>query len=452
MKKLLIILFSLIGSLLIGQRAFISHGGILVNSGNLMVNISTPTPTPTGSQIIADHTVVSDYDIIPQRWIDSVKTMWVSYAGESHSEGIRDGLTTLESSEATYAVSATESGTPEAATLSNLRISRATWGDVNNASGWIYGYGEEDWFTSETAINRTKAGLTYINTNGPELYAFAFGWCWDLGISFPDYISATKEYIEYCADSISTKVFFTTGTVDIYDGENGYTKHLGYELIRDSVANDSTRILFDYADILCYNDGATTPNTTTYGANTYPFITSTNLTPTIGSHHISEAGTVRLGKAMWWMLARIAGWDGEAAAAPVSLGDDILDGMGAFTASTGWTATNWTISGGTANCDATNYAALATTSLSEDWQVSTNYRIQFDVATSGGGTDVANIAFTYQGGSGFDLIDEDDYLTGSYSFDFTTPATIPNQGLEIYNMTDSDGAFTLDNLTIQEIL
>ena len=26
--------------------------------------------------------------------------------------------------------------------------------------------------------------------------------------------------------------------------------------------------------------------------------------------HISDAGTIRLAKAMWWMLARIAGWDG----------------------------------------------------------------------------------------------------------------------------------------------
>jgi len=27
--------------------------------------------------------------------------------------------------------------------------------------------------------------------------------------------------------------------------------------------------------------------------------------------HIGEAGRIRLAKAMWWMLARMAGWDGE---------------------------------------------------------------------------------------------------------------------------------------------
>jgi hypothetical protein len=27
--------------------------------------------------------------------------------------------------------------------------------------------------------------------------------------------------------------------------------------------------------------------------------------------HIGSDGALRLAKAMWWMLARIAGWDGE---------------------------------------------------------------------------------------------------------------------------------------------
>jgi len=37
------------------------------------------------SQIIADHAVVDKYDDIPQYYIDEVKKMWVSYAGESHA-------------------------------------------------------------------------------------------------------------------------------------------------------------------------------------------------------------------------------------------------------------------------------------------------------------------------------------------------------------------------------
>ena len=45
-------------------------------------------------------------------------------------------------------------------------------------------------------------------------------------------------------------------------GETGWLKHL--VMIRDSVANDPTRILFDFADILCYNNDGTGPTTATW--------------------------------------------------------------------------------------------------------------------------------------------------------------------------------------------
>jgi len=77
-------------------------------------------------------------------------------------------------------VNVTESGTPEAYTTSYLRASRATWGDYSNSSGWIYSYGEEDWFTNSMAIARTKAGLLYTKNTGPTLSAIGFGWCYDM--------------------------------------------------------------------------------------------------------------------------------------------------------------------------------------------------------------------------------------------------------------------------------
>jgi len=272
-------------------------------------------------QIIADHTVVDKYDDIPQEWIDEVKTMWLVYAGESHSAAIRTGLNLLEGLDARYAVNIIESGTPEAYTASHLRASRATWGDLNNESGWIYSYGEEDWFTSETAINRTKAGITYCDAYNLTIGAFGFGWCWDPAIDSPvefqTYIDATQEYIDHCVNNdISTQVIFTTGTVDDYTGETGYNKHLGYEMIRDYVTANGG-VLFDYADILCYDNGANEPNTTTWDAHTYPIITTLNVSPE-QTGHISNVGALRLAKAMWWMLARIAGWDGNVGTVPVT--------------------------------------------------------------------------------------------------------------------------------------
>jgi len=260
-------------------------------------------------QIIADHTVVDQYDDIPEYYIDQVKKMWLSYAGESHSEAIRDGLEALEAMNATYAVNVTESGTPEAYTTIHLRASRATWGDLENVSGWIYGYGDEDWFGSQTALDRTRAGINYCNSNDLTISAFGFGWCTDLGIDFNDYISATQEYFDYCTGNIGTKVFFTTGTVDTYTGEIAFIKQQGYELIRDHVSADNTLILFDYADILCYNDAGEL-QTDTWDGHTFPIIHPDNEEGG-NTGHIGMNGAVRLAKAMWWMLARIAGWDGN---------------------------------------------------------------------------------------------------------------------------------------------
>ncbi len=318
----------------------------------LLFLISVQFSSVLYGQIIADHTVVNKFDEIPQYYIDEVKKMWLVVAGESHSEAYRVGLSLLESSYPTYDVNVVESGTPEAYETTHLRASRATWGDYSNSSGWIYGYGEEDWWTNPTAIARTKAGITYCNTHNLTIGAMGFGWCWDpnggtpstntdpvygcrwYGLLLPQsdrswgldagdnsltgntlsmdtYLSVTQEYIDYCtSNGYPTKVFFTTGPVDLYYdvGEDGYQASLKWQHIRNYVKAHPTAILFDYADILCYDDDGNS-NMVIWNGHTYPRITAINVSP-IGTGHISSAGAIRLAKAMWWMLARMAGWNG----------------------------------------------------------------------------------------------------------------------------------------------
>jgi hypothetical protein len=116
-------------------------------------------------------------------------------------------------------------------------------------------------------------------------------------------------------------IFFTTGPVDGNSGnENGYQREIKHQSIRDYVLEDSTRVLLDYADILCWND-ANEQHTSSWNGQTYPQIHPDNqldydaswnmISAVEDGDHIGEVGALRLGKALWWMLARIAGWDGN---------------------------------------------------------------------------------------------------------------------------------------------
>lgn len=307
-------------------------------------------------QIIADHTIVDRYDDIPQQWIDVVKTMWVTNPGESHAAATRQGLSDLEALNSRFQVIIRTTGTPDSYRTNELRFSGVTWGDFSHATGWIYNCGEEDWFTNSTGRARTKAGITYCNTHSLDLAAIGFGWCYDDShtgsissttdpvfgcrwygrslespsgsrswgldaadqaitgnvVSLDTYLAATQEYIDYCnTQGYETKVYFTTGPVEptYYVGEAGYQASLKHQRIRDYVKSDPTRILFDYADILCYDDGSEVIATSTWNGHIFPVITQTNYgDASLG--HIDSPGALRLAKAMWWMLARIAGWDG----------------------------------------------------------------------------------------------------------------------------------------------
>lgn len=308
-------------------------------------------------QIIADHTVVDRFADIPQRYISEVRKMWVVVAGESHSEAYRDGLELLELAYPAYQVNVTEEGTPEAYTDSYLRISNATWGDYDNETGWIYWYGEEDWWTNTVAVERTREGISYCNVNNLTISAFGFGWCydpmgsgptyesdpeygcrwWGASVNGPDgnkawgldasdhaitgnavsmetYIAVTQGYIDFCnANNIPTKVFFTTGPVDnwnnILSDENMFQAHLKYEYLRNYISAHPDAVFFDYADILCYDDGSLTQHTVVWNGNIFPMGTVSNVGIS-QTGHITNIGATRLAKAMWWMLARIAGWDG----------------------------------------------------------------------------------------------------------------------------------------------
>lgn len=320
------------------------------NSGYSEESGTATFSNPATIQIIADHTIVDDYDNIPASYMTEVKKMMVCFPGESHSAAYRTGMELLETANSAYACNVS---TGEVYTDQYVRVNTGAAGEAT----WYTWYA----YDSHNGTNKDviKNYITQYVNNGYPMHAIGFGWCWDMtwtnnpggtvdpvynvrwagsseggpdgnlrwGLDASDYtltgnrvcmdtyLYATENYRLYCQNNgYPTKVIFTTGPADGASGENGYQRHLKHEYIRTYVKANSERILFDYADILCYDNGSLTPNIISWTdgggiVHEYPVITSNNLGDgTIG--HIGSAGAIRLAKAQWWMLARIAGWDG----------------------------------------------------------------------------------------------------------------------------------------------
>ena len=314
------------------------------------------------SQIIADHSVVDKYNEIPQQYIDLVKNMLVDIAGESHSLGYRIGMNLLELHDSKFQVFTYDGSIPGITSI-NLRLGRHA------------PVGEEEFYTSVSSVNAYKSQITTQNTSGNPFSVLGFGWCWDMtwhnapgggidpvhkvrwagssvggpngdvrwgldagdqsltgnSVCMDTYLNAVEQYIQLCtANGYLTKVIFTTGPVDDGNGvmagtENGFQREIKHDYIRTYVKANNTRILFDYADILCWNNGGAEYNanwndggTIRPHANIHPdnmkdYDGSWNMIAhTEDGDHIGEVGALRLAKAMWWMLARIAGWNGVA--------------------------------------------------------------------------------------------------------------------------------------------
>lgn len=313
------------------------------------------SPTQPEEYIIADHTVVDQFEKIPEEYINIVKTYWVQILGESHSQAYRDGLVLLEKLHPKFKAKIqgdSDYNPPLPQTDQYLRMSKKRW----SGSGWYHwGTSEADFWTTQTGIEKIKTNVTYCNTHNLPVKVVGFGWCWDMtrgsdttrspsvdpvygchwygstdgnvsgwwGLDEDDspincktYCQQIDNYNEYCSqNNYITQFIYTTGPVDVsLKSESGYQGYLKNDYIRKYVKAKGKRVLFDYADILCYNDNGELETTTwedksTGNKYTYPIIHPDNDTEDTG--HISNAGAIRLAKAMWWMLARIAGWEGD---------------------------------------------------------------------------------------------------------------------------------------------
>jgi hypothetical protein len=244
------------------------------------------------SPLIIDHNC-TDLSQIPQEWIDSVQAgLRAYYVHTSHGQQLTCGLERLEGSDPRYDVSIGYNYLP---TDGGAFCLFDRQGDPDD-----YWYGP--------GITMTRS----THDANPTINISMFSWCFQLGVE-------DAAYVEAYFDSMETLEAEYPGVTFIYMTNNaqknssiGYNRYQRNEQVREYCINNN-KVLFDFADLdSWWYNGATEEwefKSYDYEGHTVPWQHFEWAGENCG--HVNWASCEQKGKAVWWMLAKLAGWDAD---------------------------------------------------------------------------------------------------------------------------------------------
>jgi hypothetical protein len=289
----------------------------------------TPSPTPTivppGEAIIIDHTS-TDLSQIPDYWLGEAKELAIHYGHTSHGSQILAGLNYLETyvDPVKYSVTIGQRTSDRSPRLPSeesppaLRIwEEGLWPDTNE-SHLGYWEGQE---AQQGTMSVLDTGLFDVS---------GWSWCGQVALNEWPYI---QEYIDVM-DSFEQQqpgvtFFYMTGH-NVAPGPPNH-QQISYDRLHnnnDGIKNfviENGRVLFDFADIeawdpagnyypeedgtcvWCDNWCSQHPEDCQNIPESCEVGSMTCCSHTHGLHCVLKA------KAFWWMMARLAGWDGTPA-------------------------------------------------------------------------------------------------------------------------------------------
>ncbi len=297
--------------------------------------------------IVVDHRAVLDFDAghIPERWIDEVKSqgILIHFPGRSHAQqlvGDLDGdpvrhvggLKTLESMDPQYAV-AIQCDLADLPASGALRILKGQYDpdDGNLIETWECRFDDAEYWARESGRTVTEFTAAYAGQQGSPITASIFGWSYHLiapgkvhdengdGITFNDerraaYLDAVERFQDHASGTI-----FVYATAPIDRGYSGNDDYLTGDGLRSTVYNQDFRTaalaaggyLFDQADIENWSEDFTERRADTHDGQDLQL----RHADWDGSDcaHGGMGICVAKAKAIWWMAARLAGWDGTPA-------------------------------------------------------------------------------------------------------------------------------------------
>jgi len=228
--------------------------------------------------IVAEHTSVNDFDMIPSTYFDQIRTNYkIFYGHTSHGSQIVTGLNVLESENTLYA--------------------KPYFHEVSDDLGHN---GDLTWvpITSD-----------YLDAN-PDINVVMWSWCGGCSDNTPSGIQAYLDAMNTLETSYPGVIFiYMTGHLD-GSGPIG-PLYINNNQIRDYCILNS-KVLFDFADIESYDpDGTYYPDASDDCAWCTDWCTNNPPCPDCSCAHSHCFNCYMKGKAFWWMMASLSGWEQE---------------------------------------------------------------------------------------------------------------------------------------------